>query len=201
MEASLDIWLWIPKALSKDAGFLDDFLVEGASVAELVPHAGCATNHVDIGHLGIEAVGSLPVLEGPWRFAVEIAVANVEVSLVVSGENDWILPACKLAERVAFSPPLNHIVLVNWQVDFRVCPVDDFLLRWDRPPSFLLRLPEVDSQLIIWSDVVLPHPYLDGLSFCPAVFVDLVASEVHVIVDEGWVHVFQDAGDHFPSHV
>ena len=65
MEASLDIWLWIPKTFSKDAGFLDDLLVEGASVAELVPHAGCATNHVDIGHLGIEAVGSLPVLEGP----------------------------------------------------------------------------------------------------------------------------------------
>lgn len=65
MDAGLDIWFWIPKAFSEDTGFLDNFLVEGSSVTDLIPHASCATDHIDAWNLGIKAVSSLPVLEGP----------------------------------------------------------------------------------------------------------------------------------------
>lgn len=180
-----DIYLYVPEPLSDDTRSLGDLLVEGVLVAQFVPHAGLASDDVDVGDPGFELVHLPPVLVDP----VEVAEADVEVGEVVVGEDDFVLPAGHAVDVGTHSPPLDDVLVLHGDVDVLVGPVDHLLLGGDRPPQLLLLLPEVDGEGVVVGDIVGLHPGHDSRPASPAVVDHLVSSEVYVIVHEGGIGV------------
>lgn len=123
---------------------MGNLLVEGVLVAQLVPHAGLTSNHIHVGDSGLELVHLPPVLVDSVSIAVEITEANVEVGEVVVGEDNFVFPACHAVDISAHTPPLDDVLVLHWNIDVFICPVDHFLLGRNSPPKLFLPLPEVN---------------------------------------------------------
>lgn len=114
-------------------------------VADLVPHARCASNHIDILDSGLEAVGLPPVLIGTVGPTVKVAKSDIQIGDIVVGEDHLVLSADQSVDVGAHTPPMDHIIILNWKVDVFVGPVDYLLASANCPPYFFLFLPEVNG--------------------------------------------------------
>ena len=59
-------------------------------MAELIPHAGSASNNIDSSNMRVERVGQTPVFIFEVIIALQASKADIEIGQVIIGKNDLI---------------------------------------------------------------------------------------------------------------
>ena len=60
---------------------------------KFIPHAGLSSQNIGIGYLGVVLVHFPPGLIHSVVDSIKVVESNVEVDLIVVGQDDWILPS------------------------------------------------------------------------------------------------------------
>lgn len=199
IDLRIKIDIDVPKSFSDDAGSLCHFLFEGMLIGEFTPHAWFSTDDIDAWNSGFITVHFSPIFIHSVDVTVEVSEADVKIGNIVVWENDFIFAALHSGDIWADSPPFNHIFILHGKVDIFICPINHFLFRRDSSPQFFLLLSIVNRKSLVIRDSVGLHPVSDALSLAPAIFNNLVSSEVDVIVLESVVDVWHDILYYFPS--
>ena len=158
-------------------------------VVQLAPHAGLSSNHIDSCHSWIESVDFPPVYECSIGKTVFVAKSFVNIGQVLKGKYDFIGPTWDAIQVTTPTPPVNHIVFLNWEIELFVGPVDN-LFRWYSSPQLFLPVPVMNLQLPIRSNSVLEHPLQDVRFQVPANRGYFIPAEVNIAILKDTVSEF-----------
>ena len=84
------------------------------------------------------------------------------------------MPFLELIYILAFAPPLDDIIMLNWQIYFFVCPIDGLFVS-NLSQEFFLSPAIVNLQIFITADIMLDHELLYVWFILPTICLNLVS--------------------------
>lgn len=162
----------------------------GLAVAEFGPHAHLASDNVHSWVPRLNLIDLSPGNVGQILSSFIISKTNIEVSLVIVGEDDLIGSTDQSIKMLSLSPPLDHIVILDWQVTVLVGPVDNLFIGTKIFPHLLLFPPVHDLKVIVSRYIMLLHPFFDRRLQVPTFLIDLIPTEMNVWIIECSIDIF-----------